>query len=56
MASHYCFKGTMSRAELSIPAAQNFLERSEGSYREGEQGGRSGDAQSMLVPKRVHSG
>ena len=39
MASHYGFKGMMSGAELSIPAAQTFLERSEGSYREGEQGG-----------------
>ena len=56
MASHYGFKGTMSGTELSIPAAQNFLERSEGSYREGEQGEGGGDAQSMLVPKRVHSG
>ena len=39
MASHYSFKGTMSGAELSIPAEQTFLDRSEGSYREGEQGG-----------------
>ena len=38
MASYYDFKGTMSGAELSIRAVQTFLERSEGSYREGEQG------------------
>ena len=39
MASHYSFKATVSEAELSIPAAQTFLERSQGSYREGERGG-----------------
>ena len=38
MASHYSLKATVSEAELSIPAAQTFLERSEGSYREGERG------------------
>ena len=54
MASHYSFKATVSGAELGIPAAQTFLERSEGSQREGEQGDE--DAQSTLVPKRVHSG
>ena len=48
MASHYGFKGTMSEAELSIPAAQTFLERSEGSNREGEQGG--GVGVGMLNP------
>ena len=57
MASHYSFKATVSEAELSIPSAQTFLERSEGSYREGERGeGGGGDAQSTLVPKRAHSG
>ena len=53
MASHYSFKATVSEAELSIPTAQTSLELSEGSYREGERG--DGDAQSTLVPKRVHS-
>ena len=39
MASHYSFKGTMSGAELSITAAQTFLERSQRSHREGGQRG-----------------
>ena len=44
----YCgFKAMVPGALLSIPAVQTFLERSEGSYREGEQG--DGNAQPMLA-------
>ena len=38
-ASHYGFKGTVPGAELSIPAAQTFLDRSKGSYRKCRAGG-----------------
>ena len=53
MASNYSFKAAVSGAELSILAAQTFLEPSERSYREDEQG--RWDAPPTLVPKRVYS-
>ena len=46
MASHYGFKEMVPGTQLSIPAAQTFLERSEGSYRcmiKIFRGGRGGD-------------
>ena len=50
MASHYGFKAMVPGAQLSIPAAQTFLERSEvskviGSVEQGD-----GDAKPIMVP------